>query len=528
MGTQLSTLVRGKYTMLPAKDNDTETYASPIDQSAEEVAKDKSAFQRLKTFHGRYLSRETYQGSLIFNLCAFLLPALYSTLSKLWIANIDPTQVVTTDVYTYIGTVANVLNDGLPRAAWLVIGDKATRTMSSRLGLSYTLILFQTVLGAIMTIVFIAASNQLAAAFVPAQVREASITYVRISSVSALSSAMQVAVSDCTRALDNPDVPLLISSTSFVINIMLDLLIISKFHVGSWTPTIIDQALIRLACDMSSAVAGLVYFIYIATKMHRKSSEDSDETIRPGVRAFKVLARPSVYTFTESAIRNSLYLWLVSRIISLGENYGTAWGVFNTIRWGLVMVPVQALEASTLAFVGHNWGQWRARVGVGLRKPKASRRDLLDIMHPAFISCVIALVVEVPVCICLSLWGMESFAYYLSDSTEVAAITKKMWKNIDWCYIFYAVQYQLAAILLATSPRWYLYQALGSNFLWILPWAIVVTKVRLSEERAWTFYAIIFGGALVFDLFDVGITLGLWAWRLAKGKVSLGRVHSTL
>ena len=298
-----------------------------------------------------------------------------------------------------------------------------------------------------MTIIFIAASNQLAAAFVPAQVREASITYVRISSVSALSSAMQVAVSDCTRSLDNPNVPLLISSTSFVINIILDLLIISKFHVGSWMPTINGQALIRLACDMSSALAGLVYFIYIAKKMHRKSSEASDERVRPGIKAFKVLARPSVYTFTESAIRNSLYLWLVSRIISLGENYGTAWGVFNTIRWGLVMVPVQALEASTLAFVGHNWGQWRARVGVGLRKPKASRQDLLginplpilvillilltplkDIMRPAFISCAIALLIEIPVCISLSLWGMESFAYYLSDSTEVALITKKMWK----------------------------------------------------------------------------------------------------
>lgn len=327
---------------------------------------------------------------MIFNFCAFLLPALYSTLSKLWIANIDPTQVVTTDVYTYIGTVANVLNDGLPRAAWLVIGDKATRTMSSRLALSYTLILFQTVLGAIMTIVFIAASNQLAAAFVPAQVREASITYVRISSVSALSSAMQVAVSDCTRALDNPDVPLVISSTSFVINIILDLLIISKFHVGSWTPTIIDQALIRLACDMSSALAGLVYFIYIATRMYRRSCEDSDKQLRPGIRALKVLAHPSVYTFTESAIRNSLYLWLVSRIISLGENYGTAWGVFNTIRWGLVMVPVQALEASTLAFVGHNWGQWRARVGVGLRKPKASRQDVLGIDLLSLLHCPVS------------------------------------------------------------------------------------------------------------------------------------------
>ena len=323
---------------------------------------------------------------MIFNFATFALPALYSTISKLWIANIDPSQVVTSDTYTYISVIAQVLNDGLPRSAWLIVGDRTTRTVSSRLGLSYTLVLVQTVLGAIMTVVFIAASHQLAAAFVPPEVREASIKYVQISSVVALSSAMQVAVTDCTRALDNPDVPLLINSTSFIVNIVLDLLIISKFHVGSWKPTINDQALIRLACDMSSALAGLAYFIYLAQKMHKRSDGTGDSA-KPSMNAFKVLARPSVYTFTESAIRNSLYLWLVSRIISLGENYGTAWGVFNTIRWGLVMVPVQALEASTLTFVGHNWGRWRARVGINLRRPKASRMDILGkhyqaVCHP--------------------------------------------------------------------------------------------------------------------------------------------------
>ena len=101
-------------------------------------------------------------------------------------------------------------------------------------------------------------------------------------------------------------------------------------------------------------------------------------------------------------------------------------------------------------------------------------------------------------------------------------------QNIDWCYIFYALQYQLAAILLATNPRWFLYQALGSNFLWILPWAIVVTKVKMSQEHAWTYYSIIFGGALVFDFFDVGIVVLFWAWRLMKGRITLRRVHSTL
>lgn len=41
--------------------------------------------------------RNCYFGSLSFNLAAFMLPALYGTLSKLWVANIDSSMVVTTE-----------------------------------------------------------------------------------------------------------------------------------------------------------------------------------------------------------------------------------------------------------------------------------------------------------------------------------------------------------------------------------------------------------------------------------------------
>lgn len=57
-----------------------------------------------------------YSGAILFNLGAFILPALYSTLSKLWVAQIDSNQVVTTDVYTYIRVIVEVLNEGLPRS----------------------------------------------------------------------------------------------------------------------------------------------------------------------------------------------------------------------------------------------------------------------------------------------------------------------------------------------------------------------------------------------------------------------------
>src|SRR5687768_10797404 len=48
-------------------------------------------------------------------------------------------------------------------------------------------------------------------------------------------------------------------------------------------------------------------------------------------------------------------LWQVHGLVSLRLTYAMAWGIFNTIRWGLVMVPVLALEAMSNMFVRHHW-----------------------------------------------------------------------------------------------------------------------------------------------------------------------------
>ncbi|CAG8956493.1 hypothetical protein HYFRA_00003879 [Hymenoscyphus fraxineus] len=466
-----------------------------------------------------------YTGSLYWNFIAFLLPALYSTLSKLWVANIDSNLVVTTDVYTYIQTIAEVLNEGLPRTAWLIIGDNAIRSTASRLSLSYTLILFQILCGTIMTVILIGASDKFADTFLPVEVRKTSLTYVRISAPVALSSAIQVAVSSCTRALDQPDVSLVISSIGFLLNIILDLLLISRFHVGSFKPTILMQAGIRLSCDFLSALTGLCYFFLLAHTMGKEvRNQDAEEKIRPQVAALKVLLRPAVYTFIETIVRNGFYLWLVAVIINMGKTYATAWGVFNTIRWGVVMVPVNTLQASALTFVGHRWSAWHARVGAESRNPVASWADIKDISRPAVTSALLSLAVEVPICIFLSIWGIKPFAYYLSASQEVAEITQKMWRYIDWTYIFYALSTQLSALLLATVPRFYLYQSLGSNFLWMLPWAIVMTTTKFGEERAWMFYAVIFGGALVIDFLNVGGVVVGWELALRRGRMGVRSV----
>ncbi|KAG8925731.1 hypothetical protein FRC02_009456 [Tulasnella sp. 418] len=376
-------------------------------------------------------NRSTYTGALLINILTFTLPAVYDTLAKLWIAKIDSSRVVTTDTYTYIGVVAETLNEGLPRASYLIIGDK-NRTLRQRLNLCFTLIAFQMAAGLIMSLAFLGGAENFASGFVPIEV---------------------------------------------------------------------------------SAAAGI-----------RLRS-----VMMPNYSTWLTMAKPGASFFTESAIRNALYLWLIHGIVALGSDYATAWGVFNTIRWGLVMVPVLALEAASSTFVGHAWNDWRART-LETQLP-ATWRDILGpfrlrgnqgIIRPALRSFVIALIVEVPLCLSFSFGLAYPFAKYLSGSTVVARITATMWKTIDWCYIFYAINAQLASILLATKPRWFLMNSVVVNVLWVFPWALALeVGIHITGSTAWRYHAIIFGGSLVLSFWVTLGVLALWLHKMLKGKMKI-------
>ncbi|KAG9047375.1 hypothetical protein FS837_002428 [Tulasnella sp. UAMH 9824] len=479
----------------------------------------------------QWLSRDTYSGALLFNVTTFILPAIYSTLSKLWIAQLDSTAVATTDTYTYISTFAEVLNEGLPRAAYLVIGDK-TRLTADRINLCFTLIAFQMVLGLIMSLGFVGGAERFADGFVPADVREYSITYIQISAFAALTSATTYSASFATRSIDRPDVPLIINATTTALNIIFDFMFLSTFRIHTkHQPTLNTQAGIRLACDAAGAIAGLLYFASHARKiLHNTHEGQLRKSIVPKYSAWLSLAKPGLFTFLESAFRNGLYLWLIHGVVALGRDYATAWGVFNTIRWGIVMVPVNALEATSGTFGGHAWNDWRARAKAsGNFKAKWSDifgprnlRSMKGITRPALRSATIALLVEVPLCLIFSFAAVKPFAKYLSNSDVVAVITTRMWKTIDWCYIFYAVNTQLASILLATTPAWYFGNSLVVNLLWVFPWATALqVGIPITEKTAWPYHATIFGGSLVLSFIVTLIILTFWTRRLRSGKMKI-------
>ncbi|KAK4705213.1 hypothetical protein P7C70_g993, partial [Phenoliferia sp. Uapishka_3] len=288
----------------------------------------------------------SYSGALIVNFVAFLLPAVYATLSKMWIANIDTSQVATTDAYTYASIVVECFNEGLPRAAWNTVANDSLYSKEQRLSLVRTLVIIQSAIGLILSLSFIGAADSFVGNFVPGPVQDISVRYVRISAFgSGLASTLETAVSLGTRALDHPEqvlppffksrttysyssslnsIPLMISSVKVLLQIFLDLALISTVHVRGVHPSITIQAIIRLVCDLTGAFVGLGCFLYIA----RGSQLPSAAAAKPSLASLRVLAIPGIPTFIESAVRNAIYLYLVHNVILRGQNYATGLALF--------------------------------------------------------------------------------------------------------------------------------------------------------------------------------------------------------
>ena len=78
-------------------------------------------------------------------------------------------------------------------------------SLHERLFLVNTLILVQSIIDLVVSLVFIAIAPNFVGSFIPGPVRATSVKYVRVSSFGMLASLVETAVSIGTRSLDKPE-----------------------------------------------------------------------------------------------------------------------------------------------------------------------------------------------------------------------------------------------------------------------------------------------------------------------------------
>ncbi|KAK2712484.1 hypothetical protein QYM36_011243, partial [Artemia franciscana] len=216
-----------------------------------------------------WYSRARFIGAIMFNTAAMMVPATYLTLSKAWVAHINTTDVAITDSYTYLGVIAKVLNEGLPSVGYLIIGD-VTISKEKRFNLIHSLVCFQALAGLVMSSIFILAASFLSSILIPGEVSSKSIQYIQISSCSIFFNVVDCTIVLAFRTADRPDIPIIINITKTLVNIILDIVLISKFRIIDVT-TVNIQAISRLIC--SSVLWTLPWTIALSL---RESKDEMD------------------------------------------------------------------------------------------------------------------------------------------------------------------------------------------------------------------------------------------------------------
>ncbi|KAI9099867.1 hypothetical protein DFS34DRAFT_680246 [Phlyctochytrium arcticum] len=502
----------------------------------------------------RFPARNTFAGALLLNFIAFLIPALYGTLQKLWIGQIDPSGVRVKDAWGWMTLLTDTATEGLSRVAYLLVGD-LTRPMGDRLQLATTLVLGQGFSGIFGASALAIAAPGFALPFFSSAIKASSTKFVRVASFAAGFGVIQAAVEATTRSLDRPEVPVVISLCKTILNIILDAALLSPYRVDKAIPTYNTQAAIRLSCDGFGAFVGCVYFVYLVYKIKPRGTKFPIPTFHTVL----VILHPGNFSVVEAALRHGLLHWLAAAIVPLSAPYAAAFGVFKKIRLGLIMVPALALDRTSVTMMGHRWGAFRERFGdpkswragplqnneaketgieleddtidvehvcsidkkapvvistAVLTSANPSYKDIIDLARPGIIALVAILVIELILNTILSAGPIRNLAFYLSSNAPVADLAANMFHSLNWTYILLSASMPLASILLATRVDLWFFSSLVTNLVWLLPWCIFFAAKDASANKAWTYHSVSFAGPMVLGLFVTIAAVGIWTWHL--------------
>lgn len=465
-----------------------------------------------------------FLGALAFNALAFLLPASLTTLSKTWLPRTDSSHIGTSNEFQCLDFTSKLLNEGVPRAAWIVIGDTASRTYSERLRLTHTLMLFQLVISFVVFLLF----SMLADLFVTPGLSDENhgrtLAYVRLIAGSMIPSAVETALVISSRALDRPDIPLVISFTNYILNIILGV------HLGAILPAekwganadLTTQTELTLLCNILSLLAGLAYYVYSA--IFRSHNLLSTSRLRPGLASLSALWQPGMNTLLESLLRNLLSIFATSSIGSMRLLHASSWLIFTDLRWGLLMAPTRAFEAAALTHVAHNWSQLHAQAGLAAERVRISWGRVRLITQPARAAIALNIALEVPVSIFMGVWAMQHYASWsASNTSDIAQVAGQMWRASGWAYLCYVMSLPVGAVLLASKPRWWLSASLGPQILWVLPWALACSGRKIDQMKARWYYESVFEGTLVVTSVCVMVGMVLWVRSIRRGSMRFDR-----
>lgn len=194
---------------------------------------------------------------------------------------------------------------------------------------------------------------------------------------------------------------------------------------------------------------------------------------------FKAFFRVSWGNFADSIVRNFFYFVVTLKFLNnLGAEEAAAWGLLNSIIWGIILIPGYVVANYVKVHIG--LAPFRSKI------KKIAKKSAICLLAWIFLMTILT----------ASIWPILA-SFFSKYNEKVATLSLTMLYNVGWIYIIFACNNAIDSFFLGTGKTEYVfYQSFLTNLIiYFVPWILYL--VGVLTPTYWWVLGLYIAGMLV-------------------------------
>lgn len=430
-------------------------------------------------------------GFMFFIILSMMIPRSYRMINVYWVGHIDYSALAIAEQYEFMGILIEIVNESIPFGVLALVSqyykerDKIIKQLK-------TGVYIQLILSVLLTgVIFFNINNFVDLIGTDSHLVDQTINYLRIRALALPFESLAMLLVLGLKSMDRAKVALLAVSGNVIVNIFLDLFLVSNLSFS------LQWGLQGVAWGF--LVSNILFFLI--------SLSLTIQTLNLKINEFGLTDAKSetIHLFgiggwsgIDSLVRNLFYFVILQVLNYLGPDQYAGFQLFQMIMW-TVLIPVIALSQGT-----------SIRVGNYLEEEDAKDRILRILVISSTLAFVFISLFGV-----LGLFSIDSLGYLFTNNSNVIHYSSTMfyWQIIP--YILFAASMNIRSIFYGTGKTMnILIISLILNLGVILPFFLMMNNGILAKSFASVMLMFVF-----VDVIDIVVTI-LLARRIYR-KISI-------
>lgn len=385
-----------------------------------------------------------------FLFLAMLIPKVYELSNVYWIGQISFDALAITEQYEFIAVTIEIVNEAIPFGVLALIAQNYHNRGKVVSILKAGLIL-QILFSLIVTCIVVFFTNDFVTTIgTPAEIVALTKSYLILKSIALPFEAVAFILLIAIKSLQKGKEALILVTISVLINVILDLLLISNTNISLH----LGIQGVAIGYVVSKVILMLISVGYTLHLLQL----DWSKIVRTKWRNEVVpLFRIGGWTGLDSLVRNAGYIGLLLVLNSLGTNEFGGYGLAMWVMWTL-LIPVLALGEGTSIVVGNYFGEKRFT-------------DVFNVVKTSMVLVVgIMLLIAV-----IGIFFWDDFSLFFNPNPDMVAYSVETFWWLIIPYIGFGIGTILRSIFYGTGQtRYIFYIACAVNIGMIVPYVALV------------------------------------------------------